>query len=352
MLRKWTVVVAVFALSASLIACGKNEEGGAGQGNPQKLTIVDWDANSVSYRQAAIYDAFEKKYNVKIEIETPPDYGKLQAMVDSGNVTWDVVNVDSFYGKLAGQQGLFEPLDYNMISKDGYNDQTATANFIASDSFATVLSWNSEKIDAANAPKTWADFWDLKKFPGGRSAYKFPAPTLEMALLADGVTLDKLYPLDVDRAFKKLDEIKSDFKTWWTSGAQVPELLTNGTAAIATGYDGALTDQKRKGTPIEFTYENAFRSYLGWVIPKGTKNKELAMKFIAFATSLDVQVDYGKNADYAPANQMAIDKLSDADKKRLGVTPELQKQQIAADDSYWIANFDKVQVRFEQWLLE
>jgi putative spermidine/putrescine transport system substrate-binding protein len=239
-----------------------------------------------------------------------------------------------------------------MVKKDGYNDQTATTHFIASDSFATVMSWNSEKIDAAQAPKTWADFWDLNKFPGGRSAYNFPAPSIEMALLADGVPFDKLYPLDLDRAFKKLNEIKKEFKTWWTSGAQVPDLLTNGTAAISTAYDGTLAEQKRKGTPVDFTYESAFRSYLGWVIPKGSENKDLAMKFIAFATSEEVQKDYGKNADYAPANQNAIAKLSEADKKRLGVTPELQKIQYEADDNYWIDNFDKVQERFQQWLLE
>lgn len=351
MLKRITGMTLVFALTASLVACSSTKEGSSGA-NPQKLTIVDWDANSISYRQAAVYDAFEKKYNVEIVLETPPDYGKLQAMVDSGNVTWDVVNVDSFYGKLAGQQGLFEPLDYNVISKDGFNDQTATANYIASDSFATVISWNSSKIDAANAPKTWADFWDTKKYPGGRSAYNFVAGSLEMALLADGVTKDKLYPLDVDRAFKKLDEIKKEFKTWWTSGAQVPDLLTNGTAALATAYDGTLAAQKKKGTPVEFTYENALRSYLGWVIPKGTKNKDLAMKFIAFSTSEEVQLEYGKNADYAPSNQKAIDKLSDADKKRLGVTPELQAIQVANDDTYWIENFDKLNERFGQWMLE
>ncbi|NOU74457.1 extracellular solute-binding protein [Paenibacillus sp. LMG 31458] len=352
MLKKLSIMVVVYALSASLIACSNEQGGSAGQDKPQKLTVVDWDANTVGYRKVPVYEAFEKKYNVKIDIETPPDYGKLKAMVDSGNVTWDVVNVDSFYGKLAGQQGQFEPLDYSIIKKDGYDDQTATANYIASESFATVMSWNSKKIDAAHAPKTWADFWDLKKFPGGRSAYRFPAPSMEMALIADGVPADKLYPLDVERALKKLNEIKKEMKTWWTSGAQVPDLLTNGTAVLSTAYDGTLAEQKRKGAPVDFTYENAFRSYEGWVIPKGTKNKDLAMKFIAFATSEEVQLEYGKNSDYAPANQKAIAKLSEADKKRLGVTPELQKIQFGAGDDYWIENFDKVQERFEQWLLE
>ncbi|MGZ9583136.1 ABC transporter substrate-binding protein [Paenibacillus marinisediminis] len=352
MLKKMSVLVLVLALTTLLVACSGNKEGSSDQAEPQKLTIVDWDANLTGYRKPTIIEPFEKKYNVKIVIESPPDYGKLKAMVDSGNVTWDVVNVDSFFGKMAGSQGMFEPLDYNVVKKDGYTDQTATEFFIASESFATVMSWNSEKIDSSKAPKTWADFWDLNKYPGGRSAYRFPAPILEMALIADGVSIDKLYPLDVDRAFKKLDEIKSSFKTWWTSGVQVPELLMNGTAALSTSYDGTLAEQKRNGTPVDYTYESAFRNYEGWVIPKGTKNKDLAMKFIAFATSEEVQTDFGKKADYAPANQKAVDKLSEDDQKRLGVTPELQKIQFVTSDDYWLENFEALQERYEQWLLK
>ncbi|MED4585773.1 ABC transporter substrate-binding protein [Brevibacillus choshinensis] len=355
MLKKIGNIALITVLSSSLFACSKADtanNSGQSAAEVQKLTIVDWDSELIEMRKKTIIEPFEKKYSVKIEIETPPDYGKLKAMVDSGNVTWDVVNVDSFFGKLAGSQGLFEPLDYNIVKKDGYNEQSASEHFIASESFATVISWNTTKIDAAHAPKTWADFWDVNKYPGGRSAYKFPAPILEMALLADGVPADKLYPLDLDRAFKKLNEIKKNFKTWWTNGAQVPDLLVNGTATISTAYDGTIALQKQKGTPVDFTYENAIRSYEGWVIPKGTKNKDLAMKFIAFATSPEVQAEFGKTARYAPANQKAIDMLSEQDMQRLGVTPELQKQQIMADDSYWIKNFDQVQLRFEQWLLE
>ena len=62
---------------------------------------------------------------------------------------------------------------------------------------------------ASRARSRWADLFDTAKIPGKRTFYKWSAPgVLEIALLADGVAPDKLYPLDLDRAFKKLDTIK------------------------------------------------------------------------------------------------------------------------------------------------
>src|SRR5205823_2462578 len=74
-------------------------------------------------------------------------------------------------------------------------------------------------------PKSWADWWDVKKFPGARSMRDHPVDNLEFALIADGVAMDKLYPLDVDRAFKKLDQIKPHVNVWWSTGQQPAQLL-------------------------------------------------------------------------------------------------------------------------------
>ena len=41
-----------------------------------------------------------------------------------------------------------------------------------------------------------------------------------LALLADGVAPSKLFPLDLDRAFHKLDQIKPNVAVWWKTGDQ------------------------------------------------------------------------------------------------------------------------------------
>ena len=66
-------------------------------------------------------------------------------------------------------------------------------------------------------PQSWADFWNLKEFPGKRTLGRISQSVLEAALLADGVPFDKLYPIDVKRALEKIKEIKSQTLFWRTA---------------------------------------------------------------------------------------------------------------------------------------
>jgi putative spermidine/putrescine transport system substrate-binding protein len=68
----------------------------------------------------------------------------------------------------------------------------------------TNLAYRKDKFPHGG-PKNWADFWDVKKFPGNRSMLHNAVRAAQFALVADGVSPDKIFPMDVDRAFKKLD---------------------------------------------------------------------------------------------------------------------------------------------------
>src|SRR5215813_6795383 len=78
---------------------------------------------------------------------------------------------------------------------------------ITSYSLGTNLVYRKDKFPNGG-PQSWADFWDVKKFPGSRCLYDRSFSCLAFALLADGVPTDKLYPMDVDRAFRKMSELK------------------------------------------------------------------------------------------------------------------------------------------------
>lgn len=72
---------------------------------------------------------------------------------------------------------------------------------------------------------------------------------LEAALLADGVPMDELYPLDLDRAFAKLDTIKDDI-VWWTKGAEPSQMLSTGEADYALAWSGRIATAKDEGSPL------------------------------------------------------------------------------------------------------
>jgi len=189
-------------------------------------------------------------------------------------------------------------------------------------------------------PASWADLFDTAKFPGKRTFYKWSAPgVIEAALLADGVAADKLYPLDLDRAFKKLDTIKADI-VWWSGGAQSQQLLASAEAPFGSFWNGRLTALSATGVNVETSWAQNITAADALVVPKGTKNKEAAMKFIAFAASPEGQAEMAAGTGYAPTN-LKSPALMDA--KIAKTLPDQQTaSQINADMAYWAKHRDEI----------
>jgi putative spermidine/putrescine transport system substrate-binding protein len=57
--------------------------------------------------------------------------------------------------------------------------------------------------------------------------------------MADGVPTDKLYPLDIDRALRKLTEIKNNI-LWYDGLAQAEQYMTDGQAQLGLVADGRV----------------------------------------------------------------------------------------------------------------
>lgn len=350
--KKTKTAFLVLLMGVSLVACssGVKTDSSNSTPAPQQLVVVDWGGAASEAAKKSEYEPFEKKYNVKITVVSPSDVGKLKAMVTTGSVEWDVVNSDSDVAIRLGKEGLLEKLDFNIIDKTDIYPELVSDYSIGQELYYTNIAYNTELFTQDNHPKSWADFWDTKKFPGARSLYKSPMGTLESALIADGVALDKLYPLDVDRALKSLDKLRKDIKVWWEAGAQAPQLLGTKEVSVASAWNGRVSAAKSQGSKIDNEFNEALGMSTSWVIPKGTKHKELAQKFIAYVSTPEPQAEYSKLIDYSPTNKKALDLLSDDVKKRLGQLDQENKK-IIIDVNYWAENFDKVNEQFMKWTL-
>ncbi len=347
--------VLIMILSILIIAgCSNGTTSGEASKKDKELVVVDWGGPYTDIHKKTVFEPFEKKYGVKVTVVTPPDVGKLKSMVESGNVEWDVVSVGNDFAIRGGREGLLEKLDFNVIKKDGLPEELVHDYAVPENVFSTVIAYNTESIPVDDHPKDWADVWDKKKFPGARGLYKDPMWTLEAALLADGVEPENLYPLDVDRAFKKLDEIKDDVKVWWTAGAQPPEILATNEVPITSAWGGRITSARDQGAPVEVEFNQGFILSNSWAVPKGAPNKDLAMKFIAFSLEPEQQAALSAEYDNAPANSNAVPLLSDEVKSRLGLggSSDQLDNQIYIDTAWWVDNYDKVNERFQKWLLE
>lgn len=199
--------------------------------NAGSLVFVDWGGTNTDARIEKNIKPFEEKTGIKVTVVTPSDYAKLIAMVENGTTEWDVMNCDAYWGVYAGKKGYLEPIDYKTVTEK-LDKAVELEHVVGAEVYDSVISYNSDKYTADSAPKSWTDFYDLQKFPGKRAVWQYPVTVLESALLADGVPMDKLYPLDLDRAFAKLDTIKGSI-VWWTKGAQPAQMLSTGEADIA-----------------------------------------------------------------------------------------------------------------------
>lgn len=359
MFKKMGFVLSSLLLTFTISACGGNtaapENSGstdANAGADKELVVVDWGGARTEATKKTIFEPFEKQYGVKIISVSPTDYGKFKAMVQSGSVEWDVVNVDTDFVIRGGKEGLLEKLDYGVIKKDGLIEDLVNEYGVGSDLFSTTIAYNTNAYSNDNHPKNWAEFWDTNKFPGSRALWKFAPATLEAALLADGVKREELYPLDVDRAFKSLDKIKKDVKVWWSSGAQSVQVLSSKEVDLAEAWNGRISKAKTDGSPIDLEFNEGLIMANNWVIPKGAPHKDLAMKFIAFALEAKQQAAFSAEIDYSPVNEKALDLMSDEVKNRLGQSADKYKNQMFVNVEWWVENYDKVNERFQQWLLE
>jgi len=319
--------------------------GFAGQASAADMVFTSWGGTTQDAQKQYWADPFTSTGSTNVTQDGPTDYGKLKAMVESNNVAWDVVDVEGDYAVQAGKAGLLEKLDFSVIDKTKLDPRFVTDYSVGSFYYSFVIGCNKNAVNAC--PKTWADLFDSKKFPGKRSFYKWSAPgVIEAALLADGVAANKLYPLDLDRAFKKLDTIKSDI-VWWDNGAQSQQLLASAETPFGSFWNGRLTALAKTGVSVETSWTNNITAADALVVPKGTKNKDAAMKFIANATSNKAQADFAATTGYAPIN-VDSPKLMDAELRKS--LPDVQADtQVNADMAYWAARRDEIGKRWYAW---
>lgn len=352
MRKKWMVSLIFLVISTVLVACSSNNSEKAGGSKKKELVVVDWGGPGTEAMKEVWYKPFEEKTGIKVISVNPMDYGKVKAMVQSGKMEWDVATAGRDFVVRGEKEGLLEKLDYNVINTDGIDQKYQHDYGIRYMTMGYVISYNTKSFDENNHPHTWADFWDVKKFPGDRTLFKNPQFVLEAALLADGVKPKDIYPLDVDRAFKSLDKIKPYVKTWWESPAQLLQLLSTNEVSAGFGWSGRMISSKSEGAPVDMEMNEGIFDGDYYVVPKGAPNKEAAMEFINFILQPEQQAAFASKLNYAPINEKAMDILSQEEKDRLKITPDLMKNGVEGDMDWWVDNYDKVTERFNEWLLK
>jgi len=320
---------------------------------PVTLTVVSWGGSYEQAMEQAWYRPYmEENPHITLVQDGPTNYGQLEAMVRSGNTTWDVVDIENDFG-LKRNEPVLVPIDCSKVPcADLQPDRYQTTGFrVPVMLWGMVMAYRTDVWGAGVEPAGWEGFFDLERFPGKRAVRRSgPASgILEAALIADGVPRSALYPLDVERALRKLDVLRGHIE-WWDVGGECADLIARKAVAMAACPNGRIFDVQKVGQPIRIQWNGALIAADYMVVPVGSKQVDAAMDFIAWVTSPRNNARLSDYISYGPANAKAGSFVAENMRPHLAST--YSDITIARDDTWLDANFATVSARFDAWRAE
>ena len=312
------------------------------------ITVASWGGTYQEAQTKAFFDPTAKELGITIKQDTTYGLDDVRLQVAGNAVKWDITELGADECARGSKEGLFEKLDYNVIDKRGINPKLVHDDWVGISYTSVVLIYRTD-VFGDKGPKTWADFWNVEKFPGRRALSGSQATeTLSVAALAKGTPIDKVYPVDIDGALQSVDKVRGHIDAWWTSGAQAMQLLKDGEVDMASIWNGRAGTLKKQGAPVSFSFDQGVLTADCMVIPKGSKNKDLAMKALAKFVSPDLQANLPLYVDNGPANEKAFEtgKIPQERIKDINSSPENVKKQVLQDPEFWRDNLVEATEKF------
>ena len=293
-------------------------------------------------------EPFTKETGIGVSLVNNADLTKMKVQVDSKNVQWDVFDSVGPQITAGSKQGLWEDIDANIVDRSDLVSPGGK-DYVGTYLFGGGIAYDPKRFAEGKRPQNFKDFWDVQRFPGRRGLRTRISEALEMALVADGVAPDKLYPLNIERGFKALDRIKPHVKKWIETTPETITLLTSNEIDFSYTYLSRVVPAQKAGSSVAMSTGQTINSLEYLAVPKFSKNREAAMRYIAFCLKPDRQAAFANALYFAPNVRKAAPLV--AAEARQYMPDALNPNNVILNDAWWADNFDALQKRFTEWML-
>jgi len=333
------------ASAGALSACS-----GGSKGSGKQVFVRSPGGSKQEALQKTVWGPFKKKTGIEV-VPVTLSSAQVMGMVKAKDGGVDVLDLGASAARTVANAGGLIKLDTSRFTDFSVDDIAYKTDFaLANTVYAEVLVYNSDEV--GTAPTSWAEFWDVDAFPGRRAmidATTGDAP-LEQALLADGVDIADLYPLDLDRAFAKLEEIKPDVLKFITSATEIESLLSSGQVQLAHTWDSRIKLLMDQGVPLELEWNQAGRNYQVQGIYSEAENVDNAYAYINYLLQPEVSAAYAIEYPQGPGNTKAFDHIDDESAQYMANYPAHIDKGFDIDLDCWGENLDTVITRWQQFL--
>lgn len=308
------------------------------------LTIVKTESSAGSWQEAqdkALWAPAAKALSITYGLDTSQSWADARAQVETGSIKWDIIQIALAEIPQAKAAGILEKLDPDIYNKADFVPGSCTDYFVANSLYSTVIAWNKNTY-GDKGPRSKADFWNVKKFPGRRALWNEPVGMLEAAALASGTPRDKVYQfLSTEEgrmsAIDKLAEIAPFISVWWDSGARASQLIKDGEVDMILTWGGRVQGAIDDGANFAYTFNDGQLGTDGYAVVKGAPHRDVAMRFLKEVSKPEYQKDLPNSFPTAPVNMKAFEIAGYAPEKiaTMASAPQNVAVQYAVDPDFW-----------------
>ncbi len=343
MKRRTFVKAAAAGTAAGVSSFGILSSGAHAQS--KEIRMIEAGGASGESVQKGYIDPLRAKTGINVVRESPNALGKLRALVESGQTSIALFELGSGGLEQAVKLGLVEKVDWAAVNPAPMFPEAKHEYGFGYQYYSTIMAWRK----GVKEPKTLVEFFDTKAFPGKRTLPDYPENILPFAAQAGGVPIDKVFPLDVDLAFRKLNEIKKDVAVWWKAGAQPPQLLKDNEVQYAIAWSGRVVGDPAIG--VNFAGGKANLSYFSVVKGAKADDKAAAWKLMHEMSLSENQAKAAAVISYTGPSP-DLDALLPKDKLWQFPTSKQNKEiQYFEDAKWWAENGEAVNKKWEAFKL-
>jgi putative spermidine/putrescine transport system substrate-binding protein len=329
--------------------------GGSASAQAKTVNVASYGGVVQDYQTRLFAQPFEAKTGIKVNIGSNASLALVKLQNSAGTAAqWDICSLSGAEYHEAIAQKLIVPYDYNIIDTTNILPEYKHSHGIKFSLFLFVMAWDKRQIPDDKAPQTLAEFWDTNRFKGKRSLYAgiSDGSTLEMALLADGVPLNQLYPLDVDRALRSLERLGRANIIWHNTNAEPIQQLTSGAVALANCFNGRVIAANRSGAQLGFTPAYSAVSGNPYCVIASSANKKEAFEYLNYLLNTPkADAEYMQLTNYAIPNTEALKLVPAEILNILPTSPRLRDRVFIKDDAWWASNLAQATAKFKEWQL-
>lgn len=317
------LAVAVIILPLLLTSCS-----GDGVTETATLYVYNWGeyisdgSEGCLDSNAAFEEWYYENYGVKVKVNysTFSSNESLYAKLSSGSVSYDVVVPSDYMIERLIAEDLLAPLNYDNIPDIGnilpeFWGETSEHSAHDPGNVYSVpylygmigIIYNTTMVDADDPSLgSWKLMWD-ERHAGNILQFNNSRDAFGSAQYLLGLDVNSDSEADWRKALDKLKEQKPILQGYVMD--EIYNKMENGSAGIAAYYAGDYLAMYENNQDLEFFYpEEGTNLYVdAMCIPKSSKNKEIAERYINFMLTEEPAIANAEYTYYASPNRLVVE---------------------------------------------